>query len=307
VSDRVVVFAVSVIMLLNVLAVSKELALFFLVVVIAMYCMYIRFFPDAAWIMLLVMILYRVKLIYAIPMIVMMFSGMTGIIPVAFGGLLYFISVYLKEVSDILGRLTDETESDFQAYKYMLDAFKDNKDFMVQIIVFAAAIVIGNIFYRLSIDYSWYIGLAVCAVVSMLFFVICGGMLGVDVEIGSVFIGTILGLIVALLLQVFKVMVDYSRKETVQFEDDEYYYYVKAIPKYNIDTKSRNTAQAAPRKNGTSYAGVQNNTGVNQNVRNQVQQRTQSQNTSGYRGEDYRQQNVSGNTRNLTSADRRRQ
>ena len=38
-------------------------------------------------------------------------------------------------------------------------------------------------------------------------------------------------------------MVDYSRKETVQFEDDDYYYYVKAIPKYNVTAKKKNVVK----------------------------------------------------------------
>jgi hypothetical protein len=296
VSDRVVVLVTSLIMLLNVLAVSSELAILFLVLAVAMYCLYLRLFPDSAWIMLLVMILYQLKLTYAVPMIVMMFAGMTGIIPVAFGGVIYYISVYLRDVSQTLSQIANDAESDFQPYKYVLEAFRDNKGFMVQIIVFAVAIIIGNIFYRLSIDYAWYIGLAVCAVVSMLFFVICGAMLGVDVEIGSVFVGTILGLIVALVFQVFKGMVDYSRKENVQFEDDEYYYYVKAIPKYNIDNSNKMASK-----------NVSGDAGMNQSVQRQMQQRrTQPQNQPAHREGAGRQQGYRGNTQNLTSSDRRR-
>ena len=33
--------------------------------------------------------------------------------------------------------------------------------------------------------------------------------------------------------------VDYSRSENLQFEDDEYYYYVKAIPKMNVSTQEK--------------------------------------------------------------------
>jgi len=33
------------------------------------------------------------------------------------------------------------------------------------------------------------------------------------------------------IVQFFKTVVDYSRVENTQFEDDEYYYYVKAVPK----------------------------------------------------------------------------
>lgn len=38
----------------------------------------------------------------------------------------------------------------------------------------------------------------------------------------------------ALVLQLTVFSLDYSRTEYVQFEDDEYYYYVKAVPKITI-------------------------------------------------------------------------
>ena len=41
------------------------------------------------------------------------------------------------------------------------------------------------------------------------------------------FCGGVLGVIV----QMCKSVIDYSHKESVQFEDDDYYYYVKAVPK----------------------------------------------------------------------------
>jgi hypothetical protein len=34
-------------------------------------------------------------------------------------------------------------------------------------------------------------------------------------------------------------MVDYTRIESVQFEDDDYYYYVKAVPKVTVSDSLR--------------------------------------------------------------------
>ena len=38
-------------------------------------------------------------------------------------------------------------------------------------------------------------------------------------------------MVIAVILQFFVFSVDYTRVEHTQFEDDEYYYYVKAVPK----------------------------------------------------------------------------
>ena len=58
------------------------------------------------------------------------------------------------------------------------------------------------------------------------------------------------------LIQFFAFNVDYSRTELVQFEDDEYYYYVKAVPKISLATpeksvKKINTQRKAPTRNGS--------------------------------------------------------
>ena len=42
-----------------------------------------------------------------------------------------------------------------------------------------------------------------------------------------------------LVIKFFAFNLDYSRIEKVQFEDDEYYYYVKAVPKVTVSTPER--------------------------------------------------------------------
>ena len=41
------------------------------------------------------------------------------------------------------------------------------------------------------------------------------------------------------MLELFLFSVDYARSERLQFEDDEYYYYVKAIPKVSMTTPEK--------------------------------------------------------------------
>ena len=57
-------------------------------------------------------------------------------------------------------------------------------------------------------------------------------------SIGGVFLSTFVSALIVFVVQFFIFNVDYSRTENVQFEDDEYFYYVKAIPK--ISVKARN-------------------------------------------------------------------
>ena len=44
-------------------------------------------------------------------------------------------------------------------------------------------------------------------------------------------IGLLVSVMLAMIYNFFFFSVDYTRTEYVQFEDDDYYYYVKAVPK----------------------------------------------------------------------------
>ena len=46
-------------------------------------------------------------------------------------------------------------------------------------------------------------------------------------------------MLVGIVIEFFAFNVDYGRVEQVQFQDDEYYYYVKALPKVTLETPQR--------------------------------------------------------------------
>jgi len=50
-------------------------------------------------------------------------------------------------------------------------------------------------------------------------------------------------------VQFFKFNLDYSRTEKVQFEDDEYYYYVKAVPKMTVATPEKKVKKITTQRN----------------------------------------------------------
>ena len=59
----------------------------------------------------------------------------------------------------------------------------------------------------------------------------------------------ILAIIVGLLFEVLFLSVDYSRTEYLEFEDDEYHYYVKAVPKVAVTAPEKNVKQITGQTN----------------------------------------------------------
>ena len=70
-----------------------------------------------------------------------------------------------------------------------------------------------------------------------------------DFSIPGVLLGSIGGVFVAFVVQFFRFNLDYSRTEKVQFEDDEYYYYVKAVPKMAVSTPEKKVKKITTQRN----------------------------------------------------------
>ena len=86
----------------------------------------------------------------------------------------------------------------------------------------------------LSVDYAWHIAIVAGAMVQLMVVFVGDFMFDVSVPMLEFLFGVIAAMILAAVYNFFVFAVDYSRTEYVQFEDDDYYYYVKAVPKITV-------------------------------------------------------------------------
>lgn len=110
----------------------------------------------------------------------------------------------------------------------------NNKEMWTAIIAFVICLLVVYSVRKLSIDNAWKIAIVSGALVYVIVVVIGRVTMHVDVPYVAVIIGTIVSILLALVLEFFAFAVDYSRTENLQFEDDEYFYYVKAVPKVTV-------------------------------------------------------------------------
>ena len=107
---------------------------------------------------------------------------------------------------------------------------------------------------QMSIPYSWDIAVAAGTVSYTLILLIFTFVGNIKMNLVLLFISAIVGGVIAAVYQFFVFAVDYSRTEYTQFEDDDYYYYVKAVPKIKVtdtDVKVTNiTAKTTEEEKG---------------------------------------------------------
>ena len=122
----------------------------------------------------------------------------------------------------------------------------EDKELILYIFVFALVTVVTYIISHLSFDFSWYVGVGAGAVAMIVGLLFGGGVMGVSVSIVGVLFGTLISAVLVCIFQFFRCTVDYSRKEYTQFEDDDYYYYVKAIPKVVVAPREKSVKKFQP-------------------------------------------------------------
>lgn len=199
--------------------------------------LYFRFSPKDAIILLLLPVAYRLNLIYAVPIAAGLLLGPASILSVSFGVIVvYFVEFINKNAASITGITTEESVSKF---RFVLDGIFKNEKMWVMILAFALTLIIVYVIRRLMIVNSWLLAIGVGSVVNLLVILIGDMVFDTQVSIPLLFLGTVLSFGVAWVIQFMVFNLDYSRTESVQFEDDEYYYYVKAVPKVALSTKSR--------------------------------------------------------------------
>ena len=223
--------------LLHMYALSLEVALAGLCLYLVMFLMFFRFSPKDSLVVILTPMLFAMKIPYVMPIAMGLLGTPASAVSIACGVIVYY---FLNHVIGSATAISTLEEGDATAkLKLMIDGLIDNKAMLVIIVAFAITVIVVYLIRRMSIEYAWTIAMIAGAIVDLI--VLLAGDLIYDTNvsvIGAIF-GSILAILVGKVLEFFRFCVDYSRTEKVQFEDDEYYYYVKAVPKMTVAAQTK--------------------------------------------------------------------
>ena len=175
---------------------------------------------------------FALKIPYVIPLSMGLVGTPASAVSVGCGVIVYYMLNYIN--SSIPSLAAMDADGAVQKFRYIVDGVLNNKAMMVTIAAFAITIVAVYVVRRLSIDHSWTIAMVSGCILNILCMLFGDLMFNTNISIGGVILGSIVSVAIAKVLQFFVFNVDYTRTEFVQFEDDEYYYYVKAVPKNTV-------------------------------------------------------------------------
>ncbi|MCR5773760.1 MAG: hypothetical protein K6G42_01625 [Lachnospiraceae bacterium] len=230
-----IVFFSSLFVILHSYALSLEAAIIVLAVFLLMFLLYFRFTPKDT----MAVLLTPLGFVFGVPHVMPVIYGLKGsplsALSVGFGAVAYFTVDFISESESMIKGMSEATT--VERFRTLLDGVVKNNTMIAYVIAFALTVVIVSIIRRLSFPHSWTVAIAAGIAVDLIALMVLSIRLDADISIGGLFLGSILSALIAFIYKLFNFSVDYAKTERVQFEDDGYYYYVKAVPKIKSQEK----------------------------------------------------------------------
>jgi len=226
------VVLVTIATLLQLLTLSVGAAIVAGILFVIMYGFYVRYAPGKSIIILLVPIAFMLNIPVAIPIVLGLIGSPICILPISMGTMVYYLIDYVKSNSTLLETVGEGGVME-QVGAYAQQVLV-NREMWCSIIAFAICLLLVYNVRRMSVDYSWEIAIIAGTLGNIN--AMAYGYIIMDIQLSyiSLIIGSIVAVLVAFIVKFFVFAVDYTRTERLQFEDDEYYYYVKAVPKSSV-------------------------------------------------------------------------
>lgn len=231
-STLTVIFA-AILVLIHFFVLAPGAAVVFGLILIVMCATYFRFAPDKSIVLLITPLAFMMKIPILVPIVYGLIGGPICAIPITFGIIVYFMISYVKSYATVIQTVVAGSDTFLQTATFVQQLF-GNKEMWLMIVSFMVCLILVYKLKRLSIERAWEIAIATGLLVNIIMMAFGQVILNISLSYLTLILGSLVTAVIALVVEIFVFSVNYYRTEYLQFEDDEYYYYVKAVPKISV-------------------------------------------------------------------------
>lgn len=239
--------------LMHMYALSMEVALVGGCMYLLMILLFFRFSPRESLVVALTPVLCLLKVPYIMPIAMGLLGTPASAISVGCGVAVYYLITSVALKAPTINTLGAEAAT--EKLRLMIDGVLNNKAMLVMIAAFAITVIVVYLIRRMSVDHSWTIAIIAGAMIDMLILLIGDLLYDTNLSVINVIIGVVVAIAAGKIIEFFRLCLDYSRTEKVQFEDDEYYYFVKAVPKMSVAAPTKTVKKINTQRRPASPSG----------------------------------------------------
>lgn len=240
--------------LLHFYALAIEVALVGLCVFLVMALLFLRFVPKDSLKVILTVLCFHWNIPYVMPVCAGLAGTPSSAVSVGCGVVIHYMINFVSNNAAVIGSM-EEAESTARL-RMIIDYLIGNRAMLIVVLAFVITVITVYIIRRMSVDYNWSIAIIAGAMIDAIVLLVGDLMYDTNVSIVGVLLGSLLAVAVGMVLHFFIFSVDYRRTEKLQFEDDEYYYYVKAVPKMTVATPEKTVKKINSQVNGRTAASA---------------------------------------------------
>ncbi len=226
------------IILLHLYSLSMEAAALGAAIFLIVFLVFFRFAPHSAVILLLMPLAMTVNLHFAVPLAAGLLFSVGACVPTALGVIIWeYLHLVVEHRNWLRG--ADSVEQLLKNFRFLVDNMVHNRSMWVIAGAMAATVLVVYFIRRLAITHAWYIASCAGILTELLILVYAEYHYGVEANIVQNIPWILLSLLIAVVITFFVNNVDFTRMENVQFADDDYYYFVKAVPRFSMEAPDR--------------------------------------------------------------------
>ena len=243
-SGEVLLFFSAVFIVVHIFYVSNLLAVAVALLFAVLYFAYLKFVPEHAYLIMAFPIAFSLNLVCALPVLLGLLTGPVFVLPIICGVSVYYL---LRTITSVLSTSTDAS---INLYQTVMQQFIENEEMYLFILVFSLVSLVVYLLRTRRWDFSFEISILTGGAANVIAILLLNYYFNSNINILLFLLGSVLSLGLVWGLYFFRMPLNYAGVENLQFEDDEYYYYVRAVPKMNI---------AVPRKSVKRFNAKRSN------------------------------------------------
>lgn len=196
-------------------------------------CFFGRYLAKYNYVIIAMPLLITLKLPFLLPISLGLFFTPETIIPMSIGVFLYYLISGINKNAVIIEGL-DGADNQFSLFRSVLDVLFKDKSMLITIVVLSIVIITVYIIKNLKIDYSYFVAAFMGSLVSMVGYLLASLKCDMGMNLFFIVLFSMLSAFLAGAAVYFYRPISYYYVENVTFEDDDYIYFVRAVPKVKV-------------------------------------------------------------------------
>ncbi len=199
-----------------------------------LYILFLRFAPKASLVVAVTPILMLWKIPYFLPVVLGLVATPGSAVAMGCGVISYYFLRIINANSATIASMDLSFSDAPDQLKLIIDEMIAGKGMIMVVCAFAVTLLVVYFLRRLPFKRNWEIAIGAGVVVQIVSLLIGDVIMDTGISFINVILVSILAVAIGFAIKFFAFCVDFNRTERVQFEDDDYYYYVKAVPKISL-------------------------------------------------------------------------